>query len=219
MSGSPAKGWIRRGSNRLQERAERGQPLRRRAEERCVEVSDGTEHRPGLLRGDDGLPAEHGVAEVAHDQHAEPFVVVPAVHDRMQHRGRQAVEDAPLEEVHLAAVGVAGEPHDQVDGGVEALDHDPGPVGEEYALQRRARAAVVIDRCAVEGGVEHRRIHGSIMLAWPGWRSAGVHHCDTGPVPVQASVSAISRTSSGDLQLSSSVVTPVSSHAATRSLT
>ena len=73
--------------------------------------------------------------------------------------------------LHLATAGVAGEPHDQVDGRVEALDDHPGPVGEEDALQRRSGAAVVVDRGAVKGGVEHRGIHGSIVLAVPGWRS------------------------------------------------
>ena len=160
---------------------ERGQPVRRRAEERCVQVGDGTEHRPGLLSGDDGLPVEHGVPEVTHDQHAEPVVVVPAVDDRMQHRRRQAVEDASPEEVHLASAGVAGEPHDQVDGRVEALDDHPGAVGEEDTLQRRSGTSVVVDRGAVEGGVEHRAIHGPIMLAGPGWRSTRLGQNDAAP--------------------------------------
>ena len=95
----------------------------------------------------------------------------------MQHRGRQTVEDAPLEEVHLAAAGVAGEPHDQIDGRVEALDHHPGAVGEEDTFQRRSGAAVVVDRGAVEGGVEHRRIHGSILLAGRG--SAALEYTST----------------------------------------
>ena len=132
-----------------------------------MEVGDGTEHRSGLVAGDDGRPAEHGVPEVSHDQHAAP-TLVPAVHDGMQNRGREVVEDAPPEEVHLAAAGVAGEPHDQIDGRVEALDDHAGTIREEDALQRRSRAAVVIDRAPVEGGVEHRRIHGPIMRAGPG---------------------------------------------------
>jgi len=135
-----------------------------------VEVGDGREHRPGLLPADDGLPAEHGVPEVTHDQHAASLVVVPAVHDRVQHRRGQPLKGAPQEEDHLAAAGIAGEPHDQIYRRVEALDDHPGTVHEQDTLERRSGAAVVVDRDAVEGGVEHRGIHGSIMRAGTGWR-------------------------------------------------
>ena len=121
---------------------------------------------------------KHRIPEVPHDQHAEPVVVVPAVDDGVQHRGRQTVQGSLLEEVHLAAAGVAREPHDQIDGRVEALDDHPGAVGEEDTFQRRSGAAVVVDRGSVEGGVEHRRIHGSILLASAGQRSRGIHQYD-----------------------------------------
>ena len=64
-------------------------------------------------------------------------------------------------DLHLATVVVAADPHDQIDCWVEALDDHPRPVGQHDPLQLRPGAAVVADGTTGERGVEQRRIHGS----------------------------------------------------------
>ena len=136
-----------------------------------MEVGDGPEHRPRLGLRDDRLPGEHRVAEVAHDEHPGAVVVVPRVDDGVQDGGRQPVEDAPVHQLDLAAAVVSGQPHHQVVRRVEALDDHPRAVGQHDALERRPGTAVVVDRCAVERGLEHRAIHAPIVLAAAAARS------------------------------------------------
>ena len=148
-----------------EERVERCQSVRRGAEERHVEVSDRSEHGPGLVAADDGLPGEDRVTEVPHHQHAAAVVAVPRVDDRMEHRRGQGVEHATPDEVHLPPRRVAGEAHDQIDRRVETLHHDPGAVGEDDALQHRTGTPVVVDRRTVHNAFEERTVHDPMVLA------------------------------------------------------
>ena len=138
---SPDPPWF----EEAEEQVERRQRVRRRAEERSVEVSDRSEHRPGLVAADDGLPGEDRVTEVPHHQHTAA-VVVPRIDDRVEHRRGQAVEHATPDELHLPPRRVAGEAHDQIDRRVELLDHDPGTIRQGDALEDSSRTAVVVDR-------------------------------------------------------------------------
>ena len=74
-----------------------------------MEVGNHSEHGPGLVAADDGLPGENRVTEVPHHQHAAAVVAVPRAGDRMSHRRGQAVEAALRDGVDaLAAFGAVG---------------------------------------------------------------------------------------------------------------
>ena len=156
----PETPWL----EEAEEQVERRQSVRRGAEERSMEVGNHSEHGPGLVAADDGLPGENRITEVPHPQHAAA-VVVPGVDDRMEHRRGQAVEHATPDELHLPPRRVAGEAHDQIDRRVEVLHHHPGTIRQGDAFQDGARTTVVVERRTVDNASQNLTVHDPMVLA------------------------------------------------------